>query len=182
MRISFLGAVACLTLVACNDATPDAESYQDKVDSAASAVTDVSGSPALETSDPAPDATPNEAVLEEDAQASLDEAVARPVMYGGEQNLDACGGVGEVSGLKTDGDNFLAVRALPSFKGVEEDRLSNGQQVMICEEDGPWIGIVYDKTGTKDCGTGSPIPEATTYLGPCDTGWGASKYVTLIAG
>jgi len=103
-------------------------------------------------------------------------------MYGGEANIDACGAVGKVSGLKSDGDNFLAVRAIPSFKGLEEDRLSNGQQVIFCEEEGPWLGIVYDKSGTKDCGTGSPISEATTYVGPCNSGWVNSKYVTLIAG
>lgn len=174
-----MSAAACFALAACNASPPDA-------DSESGSATDTLAAPeesaVLEDSDPASDTAPNGAALEEDAQAMLDEAVARPIMYGGEANLDACGGVGEVSGLKPDGDNFLAVRALPSIKGVEEDRLSNGQQVMICEEDGPWIGIVYDKTGAKDCGTGSPIAEATTYLGPCDTGWVRSEYVTLIAG
>lgn len=180
--LPLFGAVACAILTACNASTPDAESYQDSVDSAASAGSHTEEAPDLETSDPAPDAMPNETALERDAQAAINEAVARPVMYGGEADLDACGGVGEVSGLKSDGENFLAVRALPSIKGSEEDRLSNGQQVIICEEDAPWLGIVYDKSGMKDCGTGSPISEATTYIGPCDTGWVASKYVTLIAG
>lgn len=117
-------------------------------------------------------------------QGSKDDPVARPVMYGDSPNLDACGGVGEVSGLKEAGDGFLSVRALPSETGEEADRLKNGQQVFFCDatEDENWIGIVYDKSGERDCGTGSPIPEHTTYLGPCESGWVSRNFVTLIAG
>ncbi|MEO9490548.1 MAG: SH3 domain-containing protein, partial [Marinomonas sp.] len=85
-------------------------------------------------------------------------------------------------GLKAGGDNFLSVRAVPSTSAAEIDRLLNGASVIMCEYDGDWVGIVYDKSGEKDCGTGSPIPEETTYTGVCDSGWISKDYVTLMAG
>ena len=176
--------VAFFALAACSEAESAATA-----ETVADAEQEVAGEPAYEQSGdtPAASAEPvvDEAALEEDAEKDFQarNPVMRPVFYGKDgPDLDACGGVGKVSGLKSGGDNFLSVRALPSIKGDEMDQIKNDQQVFFCEEDGPWIGIVYDKTGSKDCGTGSPIPEATTYIGPCDSGWVDGRYVPLIAG
>ncbi|MEO9463014.1 MAG: hypothetical protein ABJ242_09785 [Marinomonas sp.] len=165
---------SCLAIAACGD-TAGNETAEE---SASTPPTEEVAEAAVETTE---DAAAKEAV-EEPAKAD-GELVARPVRYGIEaEELDACGSVGEVSGLKAGGDNFLSVRAVPSTSAAEIDRLLNGASVIMCEYDGDWVGIVYDKSGEKDCGTGSPIPEETTYTGVCDSGWISKDYVTLMAG
>lgn len=176
--------VAFLALAACSEAesAATAETAEATEQGAAGELADEQS---VDKSTASAEPVVDEAALEEDAEKDFQarNPVMRPVFYGKDgPDLDACGGVGKVSGLKADGDNFLSVRALPSIKGDEMDQIKNDQQVFFCEEDGPWIGIVYDKTGSKDCGTGSPVPEATTYVGPCDSGWVDSNYVRLIAG
>ncbi|MEP2736413.1 MAG: hypothetical protein ABJP34_08945 [Erythrobacter sp.] len=182
-----VSVIASLALTACNaaeNATAE-EVGSIAADTAEETVVGVAAydkeAPSAASSEPVVDET----ALEEDADKDFAarNPVARPVQYGVDgPNLDACSGVGKVSGLKADGDGFLAVRAEPNMKAFEADRIKNDQTVFFCEEDGPWIGVVYDKSGKKDCGTGSPIPEPTTYVGPCDSGWVDSRYLTLIAG
>ena len=109
----------------------------------------------------------------------------RPVHVGlAGSDLDACLSLGEVSGLNPRGDNFLAVRAAPSAKARMVARLRTGHRVEVCEQQGGWLGIVYDTdpSGRRDCGTGSPVPNARAYRGPCLSGWVAARYVTIIAG
>ena len=55
-----------------------------------------------------------------------------PVMVGGEADLDACGGVGVVSGLAPHGDGFLAVRSGTNASYKLVDKLLEGQQVLMC--------------------------------------------------
>jgi len=107
----------------------------------------------------------------------------RPVRYGFDgPEMDACGGFGQVSGLNPNGDNFLAVRGSPFVGSVELDRLESGQGVYMCEFVDGWVGIVYDKTGVGDCGTGSPIAGTQEYGGACESGWVSERFVTLMAG
>ena len=63
-------------------------------------------------------------------------------------------------------------------------RLRTGHRVEVCEQQGGWLGIVYhvDRSGGRDCGTGSPVPNAHAYRGSCSSGWVAARYVTIIAG
>lgn len=182
-KLLFASVAASLALTACTEAGSDATkdgaetevtSEEDEVRAADEAEAD-----ADEAKEQA-----EKAAEDGEEQASSDGPVARPVWYGDAPGLDACAAVGEVSGLKEGGDGYLSVRALPSTEGEETDRLKNGQQIFFCDatEDEAWIGIVYDKTGKLDCGTGSPIPEHTTYTGPCDSGWVSRKFLTLIAG
>jgi len=96
-------------------------------------------------------------------------------------DMDACGGYGEVHNLDPNGDNYLSVRARPSSKGRELDRLSLGTGVSMCTLEGRWVGIVYSKNG-QDCGVGSPVSSPRGYTGPCQSGWVFDKYVDLIAG
>jgi hypothetical protein len=100
------------------------------------------------------------------------------VMIGGEKDLDACQGFGEVRGLDPQGDNFLAVRTGPGSKFTKIDELHERNQVWLCDERGRWIGIVYG----KNCGVSSPIAIRRRYHGPCKSGWVFDKYVKLIAG
>jgi len=55
-------------------------------------------------------------------------------MYGGEPDLDACGGSGEVVGLHSSGDGFLAVRSGPGTDYAEIDKIYQGQLVYFCDQ------------------------------------------------
>lgn len=111
------------------------------------------------------------------------QAEIRPVRIGLDgPDFDACGGYGEVTGLNPNGDNFLAVRASPFVGAYELDRLDPSKGVAMCDYEDGWVGIVYDKTGNLDCGTGSPVSSPRNYEGPCESGWVSEDFVTLIAG
>ncbi len=109
---------------------------------------------------------------------------ARPVMVGGEAEFDACGGVHKVVGLKAKGDNFLSVRAAPSVRGRERDRLKMGRMVWSCDstEEGEWIGVVYERIPGQECGVGTPIAKRRAYAGPCASGWVSGRFLELVAG
>ena len=119
--------------------------------------------------------------------ASVSEAPAQPaarldvpVMAGGEEDLDACGSAGRIVGLNPRGDGFLSVRSGPGGKPYREiDRLYNGNEVIVCDEQGPWLAVVY---GRDDCGVGTPWPARKPYTGPCRSGWVHSRYVKIVAG
>lgn len=110
-------------------------------------------------------------------------ASPQPVRIGGEAELDACASTGQVAGLNPDGDNFLSVRAGPSTKDREIDRLYPGKLVYMCEtsRDGQWIGIVYELRG-EPCGVSSAIAKRRPYRGRCRSGWVARRYIELVAG
>ena len=109
---------------------------------------------------------------------------ARPVMVGGEAEFDACGGVHKVIGLKAQGDNFLSVRAAPTPKGKERDRLKMGRMVWSCDaaQEGEWIGVVYERVPGQDCGVGTAIERRRAYAGPCASGWVSGRFLQLVAG
>ncbi|HZB61455.1 MAG TPA: SH3 domain-containing protein [Microvirga sp.] len=122
--------------------------------------------------------------------ASVSEAVAQPaarldvpVMAGGEEDLDACASSGRIVGLNPRGDGFLSVRSGPGGKPYREiDRLYNGNAVMVCDEQGPWLAVVYGRSADDDCGVGTPWPVRKPYGGPCRSGWVHSRYVRMVAG
>ncbi|UYV17082.1 hypothetical protein [Porphyrobacter sp. ULC335] len=114
---------------------------------------------------------------------------ARPVMVGGYGDLDACPSMGAIIPLRKGGDGYVAVRAAPSRKARELDRLKPGRALMLCREsaDGQWIGVIYPEpfggAGPEDCGVssaadGPPRP----YEGVCLSGWVARRYVMVTAG
>ncbi len=107
-----------------------------------------------------------------------------PVMVGGEADYDACMALGEVTGLDPDGDNFLSVRTGPGTRYREKQRLGSAHKVIVCEERGAWLGIVYaDRSGGYgDCGVFTPIEERQRYRGPCKSGWVFGRYVRMLAG
>jgi hypothetical protein len=105
-----------------------------------------------------------------------------PVMVGGETDLDACSSVGVVTGLKADGDGFLAVRAGPSAAYPMLAKLHNGHQVFMCQSQSGWIGIVYTPGGGLDCEVASVIAKRQAYRGRCASGWVHSNFIKLVAG
>lgn len=112
---------------------------------------------------------------------------AKPVTVGIDgPEYDACGSLGEVRGLREDGDNFLSVRAAPAATAAETDRLKNGTTVMLCDssKDGKWSGVVYPAPGqtVSDCAASSPVRTQIAYSGPCKSGWVASTFVGVTAG
>lgn len=102
-----------------------------------------------------------------------------PVMVGGDENLDACGGIGVVANLKPVAGNALSVRAGPGLQYASLDKLAAGTRLWLCDGRDGWLGVVY---GSTDCGVSTPVPDRRTYAGPCSSGWVYRKYVDLIAG
>ena len=107
-----------------------------------------------------------------------------PIYVGGDTQFDACGSLGEVTGLRVDGNGFLAVRAGPGTGYEKIDDLINGDRVFVCDErevEGEkWIGVVYPKAW-RDCGVSSPRLRRE-YNGPCPSGWVRLKWTNLVAG
>lgn len=104
-----------------------------------------------------------------------------PVQTGGEVDMDACGALGEIHGLQSDS---LSVRQGPGTNYRRIDSLVNGTTVSLCDGQGEWSGIVYQRPGDPraDCGTASPQAGRNAYPGPCRSGWVHSNWVRLVAG
>ncbi|QUL38704.1 hypothetical protein [Erythrobacter sp. JK5] len=98
--------------------------------------------------------------------------------------LDACGAVGQVYGLDTEGDSLLGVHIAPAISSREKDRVENGNRLFLCDESGDWYGVVYQKAGDtlQDCGAGSPSAFVGAYRGPCRYGWVHKYFVEFLAG
>jgi hypothetical protein len=110
---------------------------------------------------------------------------ARPVMVGGEPELDACPSTGAIIPLRRGGDGFVAVRAAPSVKAPMLDRLKPGRALILCDDsaDGKWMGVVYaDPLAGTDCGLATSMVRRQPYAGPCRSGWVARRFATVIAG
>ncbi len=103
------------------------------------------------------------------------------IMIGGETDFDACGAVGEITGLDPQGDNFLAVRFGPGSEHQQIDSLHNGDLVYMCGTEGDWEAVIYGDD-LSACGLGSPVMPRQPYTGPCNTGWIFTEYLILIAG
>ena len=102
-----------------------------------------------------------------------------PVMYGGYVDYDACGAIGEIRGINKKGDGFVVIRSGAGTKFRMKDKIrKNGTKIIMCDNHGKWIGIVYG----EDCGTSSPIAKKQPYKGSCKSGWVYQKYVVLTAG
>jgi hypothetical protein len=109
-----------------------------------------------------------------------------PVIVGEQEDLDACGGWAEVSGLNPKGDGFLAVRGGPGTDHALRDRLREGDGFFVCgtSRDGAWMAIVYPRAGqtAETCDVSGAVPEAHAYRGPCASGWVNAAWVRILAG
>lgn len=105
------------------------------------------------------------------------------MVSGGDELTDACAATGRIVGLRTDGDNFLSVRAGPGPAEQETDRLGPSALVHLCEEAGMWLGIVYPAASEEtDCNVASPVATRSAYAGPCRSGWVHRRFVEPVAG
>ena len=92
-------------------------------------------------------------------------------------DFDTCS-LGQVTGLKVNGDGFLAVRSGPSSKFKKTDELYNGDKVWLFEERNGWYGVVY---GVEELNC-SPISKSRPLRKKGKKGWIFGKWVKVIAG
>ncbi len=85
-------------------------------------------------------------------------------------------------GLKADGDGFLAVRNGPGAAYATTDKLFEGREVLMCDQRGEWIAVVYSDSSLGRCGVTAPIARRQAYRGPCKSGWVHRKWIVLMAG
>lgn len=108
------------------------------------------------------------------------------------QKIAPGGAVAEIIGLRKDGDGFLSVRAAPSIKAAEIDRLDQGARVILATPDdwdaATFVGIIYAPAVRDDVPLMETcqIPEAPPYFdgpytGPCRSGWVAKRFVQVLA-
>ncbi|WP_375175306.1 SH3 domain-containing protein [Pseudooceanicola sp.] len=79
--------------------------------------------------------------------------------------------IGQVQGLKADGDGFLSVRSGPGSNYRKLDEVYNGDKLEIYEVRGDWLGVVYRGNGEDfGCST-TPRPLPYTYKGWVHRNW-----------
>jgi hypothetical protein len=99
----------------------------------------------------------------------------REVTFGGEPDLDACGGFGYVL------TNTILITK-DENRGLSFDTIVKaGTPVSFCDPEGDYYGVVVEEEG-KDCGTNSPVPEKRNYDGPCKSGWIKKLFLLFVAG
>jgi uncharacterized protein YgiM (DUF1202 family) len=115
------------------------------------------------------------------AVSAFNPAVAQsldvPVMERASDGLDTCA-LGQVTGLKADGDGFLAVRSGPGSGHTKLDELHNGDRVWLFEQKGEWIGIVY---GVEDLSC-SPVETDREVKTDGKKGWVHENWIEVLAG
>jgi hypothetical protein len=119
------------------------------------------------------------------AQSAPAPAPLRPVMVAGNDDLDACLSTSFVKPLKP--GSFLSVRAGPSVRSREIDRLRPGDAVWNCDSAGDWAGVVYRAGQTSqaegiECDLGPSDTPRRPYRGECRSGWVHGSYLLSLAG
>jgi hypothetical protein len=133
---------------------------------------DAARSPVTDTALPAP-----KAVVSRAAPPAMDSSQVR-VTIGGEDDLDACGSVAEITGP-------VALRRGPGEQFAVVGQLDRGTQVYACDisPERRWDGVVVlPAEEAEDCGVSSPIPNRRAYAGPCRSGWVRSDSLVVVAG
>lgn len=105
----------------------------------------------------------------------------RTVMVQGGTDLDGCPSTGTVMGLDPHGDGFLAVKSFPSIQASRIDKVYNGQNLSICEQQGDWYAVVYSKR-RQECNVNTPWAKTMPYTGPCASGWVHKRWIGNLAG
>ncbi|WP_420408278.1 SH3 domain-containing protein [Hoeflea sp.] len=108
---------------------------------------------------------------------ALSQALDVPVMERANEDLDTCA-LGQVAGLKVDGDGFLAVRSGPDSGHAKLDELSNGDRVWLFDRQGEWIGIAY---GVEELSC-SPVETDREVKTDGKKGWVHEKWIEVLAG
>ncbi len=106
------------------------------------------------------------------------QSLAVPVMEHATEDWDTCG-QGQVHGLKSDGDGFLAVRTGPGSQFDKIDEVHNTDKVFLFDQHGDWFGVLY---GVEDIDC-SPITGSKPAVRPgAKSGWVHRNWVRVIAG
>lgn len=92
-------------------------------------------------------------------------------------DFDTCA-LGQVSGLKADGDGFLAVRSGPGSGFAQIGELRNGDRVWLYDANDGWHGIVFDVEEV----TCDPITQDRPVETDGKKGWVFGKWIELLAG
>ena len=108
------------------------------------------------------------------------------------------GAVARIVGLRKGGDGFVSVRAAPSIKAAEIDRLTASRRVIALTpptswDDARFIGVIYPAEGDDGaslslhevCGVSEVPPTAPPfdrpYTGPCRSGWVHKRFIEVLA-
>lgn len=119
--------------------------------------------------------------------------IAPPVEDG--KALFSGGSIARIVGLRKGGDGFVSVRAAPSTKATELDRLTASRLVIALSPPTDWsratfIGVVYPVVadGGVSLFEACDFPETPPgppfdriYTGPCRSGWVHRRFVEVLA-
>lgn len=106
--------------------------------------------------------------------------------------------IARIVGLRKGGDGFVSVRAAPSTKAAELDRLTASRLVIALTPATSWdaasfIGVIYPAGGGdaaspslhEVCGVSETPPTAPPfdrpYTGPCRSGWVHKRFIEVLA-
>ncbi|MES0884205.1 peptidoglycan-binding protein [Roseibium sp. SCP14] len=95
--------------------------------------------------------------------------------HGGDGQMSNCGS-SVVTGLKTNGDGFLAVRSGPGTGYRKIDELHNGDVVYAFDRKGDWVGVAY-KVQSLECASTTTRPIQYEFMG-----WVHGKWLSDLAG
>ncbi len=104
------------------------------------------------------------------------------VQVGDDPTGDMCGGYGTMTEEVPKETGTVSVYDGPgeSFKVI--DQIPKGHWVSMCDEHGPWEGIVYTFDKEIDCEVGTPSENRHAYNGKCRSGWILRKHIGEFAG
>ncbi len=119
--------------------------------------------------------------------------ITPPIMDG--KALFSGGSIARIVGLHKGGDGFVSVRAAPSTKAAELDRLTASRLVIALGPATDWsratfIGVVYPAAAADGVSlfaacdfSETPIgpPFDRPYAGPCRSGWVHKRFVEVLA-
>ena len=108
---------------------------------------------------------------------TLAQTLEIPVMEHATGDLDTCA-LGQVVGLRAEGDGFLAVRSGPAVEYAEIDQLHNSDKVWIFDQHEEWVGVVFD-VEELSC---SPIEKDRPVETDGKKGWVHENWIEVIAG
>ena len=105
------------------------------------------------------------------------------------------GAIARIVGLRKGGDGFVSVRAAPSTKAAELDRLTASRPVIALTPATDWskvtfIGVIYPAGGSGGVSlsvvcdfpeTPPGPPFDRIYTGPCRSGWVHRRFVEVLA-
>ncbi len=134
--------------------------------------------------------------------ARAEEVAAKPVRITppveNGKALFSGGAVARIVGLRKGGDGYVSVRAAPSTRAAELDRLTASRMVIALTPPTSWdhasfIGVIYPAAGSdapspslhEVCGVSETPPTSPPfdrpYTGPCRSGWVHERFIEVLA-